>query len=188
MRRVLIVTVCLALAGATPALAGLDPGNGELGFDLGYARLEANASDEDRTGAARFNFRGGYCFNKMFELEGMGAGLGSEDPGAGTATTTLAVDFVDAVFNFHPTNVHIVPYVLVGTGYATLIINPDFGDRIEESGAAFQIAGGSRFFYGVKKRVAFRVELSAISEDTFDKRQIHVSLTGGFTWRLGGQK
>ena len=46
----------------------------------------------------------------------------------------------------------------------------------------------SRFFFGDKKRVAVRVEMSVIDEGTFDETSTHVSLTGGFTWRLGGQK
>ena len=63
----------------------------------------------------------------------------------------------------------------------------DPGPDVDDSGVAYQIGGGSRFFFGDKKRVAVRVELSVIDEDTFDMTSTHVGLTGGFTWRLGGQ-
>jgi len=186
MRRLLPVTLCLALLGAAPAWAGLDAKNGELGFDLGYTHFDSDVSDK---GAARFNFRGGYCFNKLFELEGQGAGMASEDTGGfADLYTVLTIDFVNAVFNFHPSNKEIVPYVLVGIGHATLEFDLDPGPKVDDSGVAYQIAGGSRFFFGAKHRVAVRVELSVIDEDTFDQTSTHVSLTGGFTWRLGGQK
>ena len=37
---------------------------------------------------------------------------------------------------------------------------------VDDSGVAYQVAGGSRFFFGEKKRVATRVELSIIDEKT----------------------
>lgn len=185
MKRLLPVALCLALVGATPALAGLDAENGELGFDIGYAHFDSNVTDK---GGARFNFRGGYCFTKHFQLEGQGVGMASEDTGFVDVTTSLGVDFVNAVFNFHPSNKQVVLYVLVGIGYATLTIDPDPGPKVDDSGVAYQLAGGSRFFFGDKKRVAVRVEVSVIDEDTRDETSTHVSLTGGFTWRLGGQK
>ena len=185
MTRVLFITLCLALVCAPPAQAGLDAKNGELGFDLGYAHFDPNVSDK---GAARFNFRGGYCFTKLFELEGEGVGIASEDTGAVDVMTTLGIDFVNGVFNFHPSNKGIVPYVLVGIGAATLTFDLDPGPKVDDNGVAYQIAGGSRFFFGMKKRVAVRVELSVINENTFDETSTHYSVTGGFTWRLGGKK
>ena len=184
-KRLLVVTSLAAFLAAAPALAGLDARNGELGFDLGYTHFDSNVSDK---GAARFNFRGGYCFTKLFELEGEGAGMASYDSGFPEIVTALSIDFVNAVFNFHPSNKQVVPYVLAGVGHATLSIELDPGPDVDDSGVAYQIAGGSRFFFGDKKRVAVRVELSVIDEDTFDMTSTHVSLTGGFTWRLGGQK
>ena len=185
MKRLASVVLGLALGCVTPALADLSATNGELGFDIGYGKFDSDVSDK---GAARFNFRGGYCFTKLFELEGEGVGMGSEDTGFPDVTTSLGVDFVNAVFNFHPANREIVPYVLAGVGYATLSVDLDPGPDADDSGLAWQIAGGSRFFFGDKHRVAVRVELSAIEEDTFDQSSTHVSLTGGFTWRIGGQK
>jgi len=185
MKRLFAITLSLALVCAAPALAGLDAKNGELGFDLGYTHFDSNVSDR---GAARFNFRGGHCFTKLFELEGEGTGIASYESGFPEVVTALSIDFVNAVFNFHPSNKQVVPYVLVGIGHATLSIELDPGPDVDDSGVAYQIAGGSRFFFGDKKRVAVRVELSVIDETTFDQTSTHVGLTGGFTWRLGGQK
>ncbi|SRR6266571_1699270 len=186
MTRALSITLCLALAFATPALAGLDAKNGEIGFDFGYTHFDPDVSDR---GAFRLNLvRGGYCFNKLFELEGEGVGIASEDTGAVDVMTTLGIDFVNGVFNFHPSNKGIVPYILVGIGAATLTFDLDPGPKVDDNGVAYQIAGGSRFFFGMKKRVAVRVELSVINENTFDETSTHYSVTGGFTWRLGGQK
>jgi len=92
------------------------------------------------------------------------------------------------VFNFHPSNKSIVPYVLGGIGAATLTFDLDPGPKTDDSGVAYQVAGGSRFFFGMKKRVAVRVEVSVIRENTFDTNSQHIGVTGGFTWRLGGQK
>jgi len=185
MTRVTLVTLVLTLVCAAPALAGLDAKNGELGFDLGYTHFDPNVSDK---GAARFNFRGGYCFTKLFELEGEGVGIASEDTGGVDLMTTLGIDFVNAVFNFHPSNKSIVPYVLGGIGAATLTQDFDPGPKFDDNGVAYQVAGGSRFFFGMKKRVAVRVEASVIRENTFDTKSQHIGVTGGFTWRLGGQK
>src|SRR5206468_12596744 len=110
MSRSLLVALCLALAFAAPALAGLDAKNGELGFDLGYTHFDPDVTDR---GGSRFNFRGGYCFTKLFELEGQSVGMASKETGAVDVTTTLSVTFANGVFNFHPSNKAIVPYVLV---------------------------------------------------------------------------
>jgi opacity protein-like surface antigen len=185
MKKLLIFTFIVALLVATPAVADLNAKNGELGIDFGYTHLDSNVSD---SAGGRFNFRGGYCFTKLFELEGQGVGIGNEDTGVVDVTTSLGIDFANAVFNFHPSKREIVPYVLVGIGYAVMTIDLDPGPKDDDHGFAYQFAGGSRFFFGDKKRVAVRVELSVITEDTFDETSTHVSLTGGFTWRLGGQK
>ena len=185
MTRSLLVALCLALALTAPAVAGLDAKNGELGFDIGYTHFDPDVTDR---GGSRFNFRGGYCFTPLFELEGQGMGMAAEETGVVDVMTTLSVTFANGVFNFHPSNKAIVPYVLVGIGAATLTFDPDPGEKIDDNGVAYQLAGGSRFFFGDKKRVAVRVELGVLSENTFDQTSTHYSLTGGFTWRLGGQK
>ena len=140
MRRLMPVTLCLALLGAAPAAwAGLDAKNGGLGFDLGYTHFDSDVSDK---GAARFNFRGGYCFTKLFELEGQGAGMASQDSGGIVDLyTVLSIDFVNAVFNFHPSNKSIVPYVLGGIGAATLTFDLDPGPKTDDSGVAYQEIG-----------------------------------------------
>ena len=119
MKRFVPITLTLALACGAPALAGLDAKNGEIGLDFGYVRFDSNVSD---TAGGRFNFRGGYCFTKLFELEGQGAGLASVDTGVVDVKTGLVIDLVNAVFNFHPANRQVVHYVLAGIGSATLTI------------------------------------------------------------------
>lgn len=183
MKRRLSLILCLALSGALPAWAGLNAKNGELGFDFGFTHFDSDVSDK---GAGRFAFRGGYCFTELFELEGEGVGMANtQDTNLADVNTALGVTLVNAVFNFHPKNKQAVPYVLVGAGVATLTIDLDPGPDTDDSGSAFQIAGGSRFFFGKNKRVAVRVEGSVINEDTFDETSTHYSVTAGFTWRLG---
>jgi hypothetical protein len=183
MTRLLLVISCLALACATPVLAGLNAGNGELGFDLGYTHLDPDvAASSD---GARFTFRGGYCFTELFELEGEVFGFASTESGGVDITTGFGGNFVDAVFNFHPSAKGIVPYVLGGLGYGTMTIDFDPGGSVDDSGGAWQIAAGSRFFFGGTKRVAVRVEASIVGVDAFDENSTHSSVTAGFTWRIG---
>jgi len=59
---------------------------------------------------------------------------------------------------------------------------------VDDTGTGWQIAGGSRFFFGGTKRVAVRVELSIVGENTFDENSTHYSATAGFTWRIGDPK
>ena len=187
MTRVPLVLSCLAFLCITPALAGLDAGNGEIGFDLGYAHLDPDvAASSD---GARFTFRGGYCFTKLFELEGQGVGIGSQKTGGGAdVNTEIGINFVDAVFNFHPANKGIVPYVLGGIGYGTTKIDLDPGGSVDDSGGAWQIAAGGRFFFGGTKRVAVRVEAALLGIDAFDEKTTNSSFSAGFTWRIGDAK
>ena len=90
---------------------------------------------------------------------------------------------VNGVFNFyHSPGGRIVPYVLVGVGSATL----DFPLSNEsDSGRAYQVAGGSRFFFGERDKVAFRLEIGQIVAEVFDETTRHSNVIVGFTWRLG---
>jgi hypothetical protein len=186
MTRPLLVVSCLIFACITPAFAGLDARNGEIGFDVGYAHLDPDVAAASDGG--RFTFRGGYCFTQLFELEGEGVGIGSKKTGGVDVTTGIGINFVDAVFNFHPRSKGIVPYVLGGLGYGTTTIDLDPGGKVDDSGGAWQIAAGSRFFFGGTKRVAVRVELALLGIDTFDDSTTNSSVTAGFTWRIGDPK
>ena len=186
MTRLLLVVSCLAFLCITPALAGLDAGNGEIGFDVGYAHLDPDVAATSDGG--RFTFRGGYCFTKLFELEGQGTGISSKKTGSVDVTTGIGINFVDAVFNFHPASKGIVPYVLGGLGYGTMRIDLDPGGSDDDSGGAWQIAAGSRFFFGGTKRVAVRVEAALVGIDAFDEKTTNSSFSAGFTWRIGDAK
>jgi hypothetical protein len=73
-------------------------------------------------------------------------------------------------------------------GETELRVDGRFGyfptDAVEIEGQ-FIRATGSRFFFGNARRLAFRVELSGLGEETFGESSNHLSLTGGLTWRFG---
>jgi opacity protein-like surface antigen len=170
-----VVCVWIALALAAPAAADVREGNGEIGFDFGFTDFDSEVADDD---ADRFVIRGGYHFSDLFQLEGHLAVSNADEV---FLETTLSTLMVNAVFNFHPKDT-IVPYVFVGAGRANLEF--DFFSEDDDALAA-QVGGGSRFFFGKNKRVAVRVELSHLTEDTFDETSEHTSFVVGFTWRLG---
>ena len=82
-----------------------------------------------------------------------------------------------------------MPYVLVGTGIANVDYDSWFdelpGRNADDTSIAFQVGGGSRFFFGKAKKVAVRVDLNFLTEKTFEESSTHERLTVGFTWRLG---
>lgn len=180
---ILLLTVLLAVAG--PAHAGIKAGNGEVGFDLGLTNFDSEVSDD--TGAY-FDARGGYHFTDWFELEGQISGSTStEESPFGDTDVTLATFMLNGVFNFHPAP-EIVPYVLFGLGQANLELETPSGFgtfSIDDDGSAWQIAGGARFFVGRAKKMAVRVELSRLTEKTFDESSSHTTFLAGLTWRLG---
>ncbi len=170
-----LVGTLLALA---PAHAGIGEGNGEVGFDLGFTNFDSDVTNEDGT---NLGLRGGYHFTRLFELEGQVAGYAAEEAGVDIG---LGVFLVNAVFSFHPRGT-IVPYVLAGVGQATLEFDiPGLG-TVDDDGRAFQVAAGARLFFGARKKVAVRIELSSLQERTFDESSRHGSLNVGFTWRIG---
>ncbi len=184
---------------AAPALAGVYAGNGEIGFDFGW--VDPNGADYGDE--SRATFRGGYHFTDLFQLEGQLIGIGADGP---DGVDALGGIFANAVFNFHPSET-IVPYVLVGLGAVEMESFPyyhchgDHGrschhgrrgdddhyryhDDYEASGAV-QVGIGSRFFFG-SGRTAVRIEASMMAfEDDFDRDRELLSLSVGFTWRLG---
>ncbi len=181
---------------AVPASAGVHAGNGEIGFDVGWVVIDgADYGDEGRS-----TFRGGYHFTDLFQLEGQLIGIGGSGP---EGVEALGGIFANAVFNFHPSET-IVPYVLVGLGAVEMESFPyyhchgghgsschhghdghhGFHDDYEASGA-LQLGVGSRFFFG-SGRTAVRVEAAMMAfEDDFDRDRELLSLSVGFTWRLG---
>jgi opacity protein-like surface antigen len=169
----------IGLLANMPAGAGIAKGNSEVGFAFGFTQFDDNVTDD--TGG-RFDIRGGYLFSDLFQLEGqISASVAPEVEGT-PIDLTISTFFVNAVFNFHP-GPQIVPYALVGLGSANLELSN--GGSFDDDSSAWQIAGGSRFFFGKSKRPSVRVEISYLSEDTFDEGSNHISATIGFSWRLG---
>ncbi len=181
-RTIRIAALALALVPA-PALAGVGAGDGEFGFDFGVTRFDSNVSDNR---GERFALRGGYHFTKHFELEGQYAASDVTEIFAGVQrAVTLSTLSVGGLFGFPSRSGHVVPYLLAGAGVANLRFRAS-GSSDNDSGVAYQAAGGCRFFFGSGRRVAARVEALALRESTFGQASKHESLVVGLTWRLGG--
>ncbi|MEE9219212.1 MAG: porin family protein [Acidobacteriota bacterium] len=182
MKRFITPIVALLFIFCTPALASLGEGDSEIGLDFGVMSFDSNTVDSSGTG---FSLRGGYHFTDMFELEGQFNRTTAEDDLGilGDMDITATTLFVNGVFNFHP-RPNIVPYVLVGLGSTGMEIEV-LGVKVDDSSTALQGGFGSRFFFGAEKKIALRVELSFISEDTFGEDSTHTNFVGGLTWKLG---
>jgi opacity protein-like surface antigen len=186
--RFLVLLSCLLAITIPPAEAGISQGNGEIGFGFGLMDFDSNINAE--TGG-RFDFRGGYHFTNLFQLEGQVLSANVTDfkrPGYAFQNTSMGAFLINGVFNFHPSET-VVPYALGGVGrVGVLDIATTSGAGFDENAPAFQLAGGVRLFFGKSKRAAVRLELSFLREGTFDEDSTHTSLTVGFTWRLGAAK
>lgn len=158
------------------ANAGIGEGNWEVGFGLGTTEFDSDLTDD--TGLY-LDVRGGYFFTDRFQLEGQLSDASTDQTFVDISLTSL---FANAVFNFRP-GAEIVPYALVGAGSTTVEVEA-FG-TVEDESPSYQAAVGSRFFVGARKKMAIRVELNAISEDTFDERSTHFNLAAGLSWRIG---
>ena len=180
MRKTLAFGLFSALVLALPASAEIES-KAEVGAGFGYTSIDSNksVSGSGDSGTA-IGVRGGYNFTKLFELEGEIADTTSSDSGVDIGMNTY---MVNAVFNFHP-NDAIVPYVLGGLGHTSLSVDTPFGDA-SDSSSAFQLAAGSRFFFGAKKQAGLRVEIASLMEDTFNENSTHTDLNVGFVWRFG---
>ncbi|HEU4401144.1 MAG TPA: outer membrane beta-barrel protein [Candidatus Polarisedimenticolia bacterium] len=183
MKRVLAVGVCVLLAAVTPSLAGIDKGNGEIGFDFGATSFDSDLSGK---GGGRLAFRGGWHLTRLFQIEAeasVSAHYPIHQQGTTRADIVLTTFFVNGVFNFHSKSGNVVPYLLAGVGTSNLDFPPA---HLSDSGAAHQFAAGSRFFFGERDHVAFRIEASRITADSFSTTFNHMNYVVGFTWRIGG--
>ncbi|HEU4401165.1 MAG TPA: outer membrane beta-barrel protein [Candidatus Polarisedimenticolia bacterium] len=186
MKRTVFLGLFLVLLAASPALAGIGKGNGEIGFDGGWTWFDSSVTDQ--TGGHGV-FRGGYHVTDLFQIEGQENCSVATDTSLGfDVDITLCATLVDGVFNFHSQSGNVVPYVLVGVGSAKLESDAGILGTSSDTGSASVLAAGSRFFFGRHKRAAFRIELSSLTEKTFDETSSHTSLDWGFTWRLGAGK
>lgn len=181
MKRAAAFGLFSALVLALPASAEVGPGTGEIGAGVGYTSMDSNKSVSNTNDAGTaVGVRGGYNFTKLFELEGQVADTSASDSGVNIGLNTY---MVNAVFNFHPKD-SIEPYVLGGVGYANLSADSSLGS-VSDSSNAFQVAVGSRFFFGEKKQAGLRVELASLNERTFSTSSIHNDLNVGFIWMFG---
>jgi opacity protein-like surface antigen len=171
---VLTILAVAALVAVMPAKAG----SGEIGADFGRTNFDSSITSESGT---EYAVRGGWHFTKLFELEGQYGDSSASDDVIGDITMNSMM--VNAVFNFHPTN-WAVPYCLGGVGQAKLAVDTPFGN-VDDTGSAYQFAVGSRFLFGATKKAGLRVELSSMSEDSFDETSTHTNFNVGFTWQLG---
>jgi len=174
----LATTACGLLLALPTATAGIGAGNWEVGFGLGPTEFDSEVTDDS---GFYLDVRGGYFFSDLFQLEGQVSDAGTDEEFVDISITSL---FANAVFNFRPGK-EIRPYVLVGVGSTTLEVEA-FG-TVDDEAASYQAAVGSRFFVGARKKMAVRVELNAITEDTFNERSTHFNLTAGLTWRIGAE-
>ena len=147
----------------------------EAGFGVGAIEFDDELGGETEV---RFDGRFGYNVTHAFEIEAQVI----------HATSILSLDLdaymVNGIWNFH-FNKKIVTYVLGGIGSATVEFSPLFGENVDDDGFAYQVASGVRFFFNESQRFAFRLELSALGEETFGESSIHKTLAAGLTWRFG---
>jgi len=183
MKRTFSCLVLMAVAFSVPALAAMDEGNGEIGVGFGNTQLDSNTGFDSATSLA---VRGGYCFNKRFEIEGQLASASESTDIAGTDVDgTFRMYMVNGVYNFE-TPKEIVPYVLAGLGMADTQIE-SAGVSNSDNSTAYQVGGGSRFFFGKAKKAAFRVDLSMVQQSTFSETSTHTNVSAGFSWKLGNR-
>lgn len=169
--------VILSFAWAVPSTADIGDTDAEVGVDVGLIDSDFSGDTE-----FRFGLRGGYFFTERFELEAQAWRAETEIP---SFDVSLTAYLLNAVFNFHPRE-RIVPYVLVGAGRAESSadrIGP--GRDLDFDSFAYQVAAGSRFFFSSGGRMAVRIELSMLFEETLDATREHLGLTAGLSWRLG---
>jgi opacity protein-like surface antigen len=183
MKRVLAVAMFVVFGLATPALAGMSEGDTEIGGGYGSTDVD---SDNGIDSMEHFTVRGGHQLNRMFEIEGQFATASDESSILGTnVDSSMNLYMVNGLWNFRSGN-DVNPYFLVGLGMADVEVEMG-GLSVDDTSVAYQIGGGSRFFFGESKRAAFRLDVSLVTEDSFDESSTHTNITGGFTWKLGGK-
>lgn len=177
------VAACLMTLGTVvSAFAGIGEGNGEIGAD--YALQKFDPDFDEGTGH-RISLRGGRHRTRWLQWEAQFTQASVEEeplPGAGRKIT-LSAALVNALVNFHP-RAGVVPYLLAGLGLAKMELEA-VGLSSDDTAAGYQIAGGSRFFFGQGSPVALRIELGILGNDAFEHTYFHPSVAAGLTFRLG---
>ena len=179
------VVVCAAApatAAAVPGATVFAGGAGEIGADFALTRLDSDLTD---VRGDRYALRGGLRFSPRLQWEGeITRATVREDliPGA-EKRVTFALALVNLVVNFHPRK-NVDPYLLAGIGLGQMKLEA-IGLSSRETATAYQIAGGSRFFFGGHDRVAVRIEASLLANEGFDERYVHATLGAGLTFSVG---
>lgn len=151
-------------------------GTWELGFAAGGTRFDFDADSGDDT-ELRAELRGGTFVTDRIALE---LQLTRTNAPLEADLTTAMVNGVFHLRNDGP----VIPYLLAGVGAARFERDPLFGSSFEATRFAVQGGIGARFPIG--ERAAARLELSALrANDPLDELGTTMSLTGGFSWRLG---
>ena len=182
MKKILSLAFLGVLVFSAPALAGIEKGQGEVGVDYGQTSYDNDAAEFDSSDS--LSLRGGYFFTNLFQLEGQYINSDTTIEDISNVKASTDIMMVNGVFNFMPGK-EIKPYVLVGVGQANVDVDVDGVGSVDDSGTAYQIGAGSRFFFGKAKRAAFRFDVSMINQDTFEDTQTNTTVAGGFTFRLG---
>jgi opacity protein-like surface antigen len=191
MKRMLCLALFVALVLSVPAFAATSKtsksgGNsGEIGFGVGQSDVGSDSTGVDT--AQFLGIRGGYHFNKQWQIEGQFSSSSEDGDVAGTTVdTTMRLIMVNGVMNFHPRKKEFVPYVMAGIGRADVEADAG-GTSVSDDSVAYQIGGGTRIYFGKTKRIAFRTDLSLLRENTLDDSSTITTVTGGLTWKLGGR-
>jgi opacity protein-like surface antigen len=168
---------------ATVAAQAQSPrGSWELGFAAGGSRFDFDDSEQDSGDGTelRAELRGGTFLTDKFALELQVARVNAP----------LEADLTTAMVNgvFHRKNDGpVIPYLLAGAGAARFERDPLFGS----SGSSFEatrfaVQGGVGARFPIGERATARLELSALrANDPLDELGTTLSLTGGFSWRIG---
>lgn len=177
-----VAAYLLILAPVAPARAGIGARDAEIGFDYALTRFDADLLG--KTGD-RWSLRAGRHETGYLQWEGqITRGSVKEVPLPGAdREVTLSMALVNVVLNFHP-RPGIVPYVLAGLGLAKTEVRA-VGLSSGDTQGGYQIAGGSRFFFGERSAVALRVELAILASDAFEHSYFHSSIAAGLTFRIG---
>ncbi len=172
--RGLILALLLTLVSTGTAFAG----PWQLGFAVGSGDL---GSSEGPDLDLRGEFRVAKYLTDRFALEAQAMSASA------IFDASLAAWMLNGVYDLRPGE-KVVPYVMAGAGHARFTDVQFLGNQpsVSEGGLAYQVGLGTHVYFGSARRLAWRLELSSLWEDTelFD-RDRHTSLVTGLTWTIG---
>ena len=179
-----IVAILLAGVGATPVLAGIGAGNGEIGVDGARQRIDPDLLGGTGTS---WSLRAGRHTTDLLQWEGQVLRSRVDEellPGV-DRKFSLELYLVNMVVNFRA-RAKVVPYGLLGFGIAKTKLEA-VGLTTDDTAAGYQLGGGTRVFFGDGSAVALRIELSILGGDAFEHSYFYPSIGAGLTFRLGAR-